>query len=193
MAHGVDHAPIPTWPQVARSAAVFAGLFTAMAAPLLLGRPVPWAVAGATVLLGAMLALLAAWDHLAFRLPDLLTLPLLAYGLGATWLIGAGDLRLHALAAVLAGATFWLTALAYRALRGRDGLGLGDAKLFAALGAWVGVGGLATTLLLACLTAIVALLAARVAGRAVTSATPVPFGVFLALGGWATWIYGPLV
>lgn len=81
----------------------------------------------------------------------------------------------------------------YLQVRGRSGLGFGDAKLFGAAGAWVGFEGLTSTVLLACLTALVAVAVAVLSGRQMQGSTALPFGPFLCLGLWATWNFGPLV
>lgn len=92
----------------------------------------------ADVVLLACLAALAVYDLRQFRLPDLLTLPLLLLGLGLS-LAGHGPPPLEsALGAALGFAVFWGLGAAYFRLRGIDGLGLGDAKLMAAAGAWLG-------------------------------------------------------
>ena len=116
-------------------------------------------------LLGWWLLALALIDLRAWRLPDVLTLPLIAAGLAAAalGLLPAVDL-LHA----LAGAAVGYLALAgigwaYRRLRGRDGLGLGDAKLLAAAGAWLGVESLPWLVLIAALLGLALALAARAA------------------------------
>jgi leader peptidase (prepilin peptidase)/N-methyltransferase len=89
-------------------------------------------------------------------LPDLLTLPLLWLGL----LLQLGDatrtVGLHAaiLGAVTGYLPFRLIGEAYRALRGRDGMGQGDMKLLAAIGAWWGPGFVVTAYLLATLLAL---------------------------------------
>ena len=77
----------------------------------------------------------------------------------------------------------------YRRLRGREGMGLGDAKLLGAAGAWVGWQGLAGVLLIAAVTG----LATAVVLRRTSLSDALPFGPFLALGIWLTWLYGPLV
>jgi len=65
-------------------------------------------------------------------------------------------------------------ARAYRALRGRDGLGAGDAKLLAAAGAWIGLSGLGIVLLLAATIALAAALAMRLRGGAMHARHPNP-------------------
>ena len=120
------------------------------------------------------------WTHL--RLPDVLTLPLLLAGLGATLLLDPAMAPDHALAAALAYAALRLLSVVYRRVRGREGLGEGDAKLLAAAGAWVGLAGLGPILLIA---AITGLLAALLRGGGLRANTVVPLGTCLALGTWA--------
>ncbi len=120
------------------------------------------------------------WTHL--RLPDVLTLPLILAGLGATALLDAEAAPDHALAAALAYTSLWLIATLYRMWRGREGLGGGDAKLFAASGAWVGLAGLAPVLLIA---VAAGLAVAILRGGGLRASTVIPLGTCLAL---ATWI-----
>ena len=86
----------------------------------------------------ALLAL--AWiDWDSMLLPDALTLPLIPAGLLATLWLEPELATDHALAAAVGYTALRGLALVYRRVRGRDGLGEGDAKLLAALGAWVGL------------------------------------------------------
>ena len=130
------------------------------------------------------------WEH--FRLPDALTLPLVLAGLGATWLLDPGAMPEHAAAAALGYLAFRGIALGYRALRGRDGMGAGDAKLLAAAGAWVGAAALPGVVLGAALAGLGLALALRLSGRRVTRATAVPFGPPLCAALWLTWLYGSI-
>ncbi len=144
-----------------------------------------------TCVLGWMLLALALIDAATFLLPNKLTLPLVAAGLATAWLIQPASVVWHAAAAVAAFLFFEAAALAYRRLRGREGLGRGDAKLLAAAGAWVSLPGLPSVVLLAALTALAwAVWQRRRSG--VSTATPMPFGPFLALGTWLVWLYGPI-
>ena len=90
-------------------------------------------------LFGFLLLALAVIDSETGYLPDALTLPLLATGVGAA-ILGAGvvDVRTALLGAAAGAGSFYAIAFGYRALKGRDGLGFGDAKLFGAIGAWTG-------------------------------------------------------
>jgi leader peptidase (prepilin peptidase)/N-methyltransferase len=137
------------------------------------------------------LALAAAIDARHQVLPDGLTLPLLLAGLAVAAALDSTMLADHALGAVAGYGAFALIAWLYRRIRGQEGLGLGDAKLLAAIGAWVGWPGLPSTVLYGALAAIVASIAFRKAGL-VQAAQPIPFGPFLAIGGWLVWLYGPL-
>ena len=83
-------------------------------------------------------------------------------------------------------------AAAYRAMRKTEGLGLGDAKLLAAGGAWLGWAGLPSMLLIAALGALLFLGIERLAGQARAVDDPTPFGPFLAGGLWTVWLLGPL-
>lgn len=147
----------------------------------------------ASCVLGWVLLTLAAIDARHFILPDILTLPLMVAGFAVTLFIDQGHLVPHVLAAAAAGGSLAFVALLYRKLRGRDGLGLGDAKLFAAGGAWVGFSGLPGILLIACFSALSWALLQCIAQRKVSGEMRIPFGPFLALGIWIVWLYGPLV
>ncbi len=132
----------------------------------------------------ALLAL--AWiDWESMRLPDALTLPLIPAGLFATLWLEPDQATGHAVAAALGYAAFRGLAWLYRRLRGREGLGGGDAKLLAALGAWVGLEGLPTVLLGGAVVGLAVAAGMALRGRAVGAATAIPFGPCLALAGFA--------
>jgi leader peptidase (prepilin peptidase)/N-methyltransferase len=146
-----------------------------------------------TTLLGWVLLALAAMDWRAFILADVLTLPLIAVGLIVVWWIDPNAAVWHVVGAVAGFVLMVGAASGYRWLRGRDGLGFGDAKLMAAAGAWVGLAGVGSVLLYGAVLSLCLALAGRVFGGEVSAQTPVPFGVGLAAGLWLTWLYGPLV
>jgi leader peptidase (prepilin peptidase)/N-methyltransferase len=182
-------APIaPAYP-LTELAAVGAAAWAAWAvAP---GWPL-WAVCG----LGWALLALALIDARHFLLPDVLTLPLVLAGLaaaladGPSWPIPPRD-------ALIGAATGYVVLLAvgflYRRLRGREGLGQGDAKLLAAAGAWTGWMGLPSVVLIAALAALGWVATeSLIRGRRPRLGQRVAFGVFLALGTWLVVLYGPL-
>lgn len=130
------------------------------------------------------------WRHTI--LPDLLTIPLLLAGLAL-----AGAQTPEGLADPVAGAAcgyagLWLVAWLYRRWRGREGLGMGDAKLLAAAGAWVGASGLPTVLAGGAIAALVAAGAMQLAGHRLDRHSALPFGPFLAAATWLVWLFGPL-
>ena len=135
--------------------------------------------------LGWTLLALGWIDALCQRLPDVLTLPLLLAGLAEAYFLEPDAITDRALGAAIGYAGFRLLALAYARLRGREGLGQGDAKLLGAAGTWVGALLLPNVLLLAACTAL--LYAFR---RLHPNATErIPFGPFLAAGIWLVWLY----
>jgi leader peptidase (prepilin peptidase)/N-methyltransferase len=135
--------------------------------------------------LACALLAISAIDLRERRIPDLLSLPLLVSGL--VWSAWAGDRpwTAHALGAVAGYGTLAIFGALYFRWRGREGLGLGDAKLFAAAGAWLGWRALPMVLLIASLCG---LLFALLTGR-VRPDRKLPFGPPLALGFWLTWIF----
>lgn len=145
-----------------------------------------------TALLGWQLILIAVVDAEHFWLPDALTLPLLATGLTAAALLPTSSLLHSAIGAAVGFLGLWLLATAYRRLRQRDGLGGGDPILLAAGGAWVGWIGLPSVLLWASAAALSLVAARLVTGRSVSGQDRLPFGPFLAIGIWMTWLIGPL-
>jgi len=157
----------------------------------------------ATAFDGAMLAVacVLGWTLLALAvidirhlvLPDALTLPLLAAGLAVAAAGEPGALADSVVGAVGGYAAFAVVAAAYRGARGRAGLGGGDAALLAAAGAWVTWTGLASVVLVASVAGLAAaVVLARLRHRPLRADARLPFGPFLALGLWLTWLYGPL-
>jgi len=152
----------------------------------------PGWVTVASCILGWTLLALAVIDLKHFILPDLLTLPLLLAGLVAAYFMDV-DLIGHVIGAAAGYGAFATMKFAYRRLRGREGLGLGDAKLLAALGTWVSWQGLPTVVFgAAALGLIAAVVRSAVDGRGTAHDRRLPFGPFLAAAGWLVWLYGPL-
>jgi leader peptidase (prepilin peptidase)/N-methyltransferase len=143
--------------------------------------------------LGWALLTLAVIDARHFLLPDVLTLPLVAAGLFVAYAIAPASLPDHAIATAAGFLGALALAWSYRALRGREGLGMGDAKLLAAAGAWVGLEGLPTTILLGAVLGLVFVLGTALTGRRLAAGDKIPLGTFLAAGLWLVWLYGPLV
>ena len=137
----------------------------------------------------ALLAL--GWiDAVHLRLPDVLTLPLVLLGLGATAWLEPDALAEHAAASAVGYVAFAGVGALYRWRRHREGLGLGDAKLMAAAGAWVGLAGLAPVMLGGALLGLAVVLTQRMRGRMVVRETAVPFGPCLAGALFGVWLAG---
>lgn len=153
---------------------------------------VGWPLAVVGVLLAVALLLIAVIDAEHFWLPNILTLPLGAAGLAASAFIGPGRFADHLIGAILGFAVLAGLAALYKRMRGRDGLGGGDARLLGALGAWVGWAGLPSVVVWASLAGLSWVLARVLARRAPSLDTALPYGTYLAIGAWLTWLYGPL-
>jgi leader peptidase (prepilin peptidase)/N-methyltransferase len=135
--------------------------------------------------------LMLAWiDWRTTFLPDALTQPLLWCGLMASGL-GVIDTSLHdaVFGAVVGYGSLWAVALAFEKLTGRVGMGGGDLKLVAALGAWLGPGSLLPVLLMASSVGagVGWVLQKR---QRLRHGLYLPFGPFLAAAGWGMALVG---
>jgi leader peptidase (prepilin peptidase)/N-methyltransferase len=151
-----------------------------------------WILLAACVL-GWTLLTLATIDWRTGLLPDVMTLPLIVAGLIVSYLVDAEALVAHVVGAAGGFAGFAALSEAYRRLRGREGLGLGDAKLLAAGGSWLGWIGLPSVLLYAASIGLAAVLVRSLLGRKVRGGDRLAFGPPLAAAIWLVWLYGPLV
>jgi leader peptidase (prepilin peptidase)/N-methyltransferase len=143
-------------------------------------------------LFGWWLLALGWIDLRRWILPDVLTLPLIPIGLVLAAVLGPEELVDRIAGAAFGYAGLWAVAWIYRRLRGRDGLGLGDAKLLAAAGAWVGVSGLPSVLAGGAIAALLAAGGLALAGTRLRRDSALPFGPFLAAAAWAVWLFGPI-
>jgi leader peptidase (prepilin peptidase)/N-methyltransferase len=129
-------------------------------------------------------------------LPDNMTLPLLWIGLLISlWgpLSGANipvDLRSSVIGAIAGYVSLWSVYHLFRLATGKEGMGYGDFKLYAALGAWLGFKMLLPIILIAAAVGAVVGIAI-LSLRKQSSATPIAFGPFLAAAGWLMLIWGP--
>ena len=91
------------------------------------------------ICLMAILVYLAYYDLRTFRLPDVITLPLILLGLLFNSLSNQRFISFQdaIIGAILGYSCLWLLNLLYRTVKKQDGIGMGDAKLLAALGAWL--------------------------------------------------------
>ena len=151
----------------------------------------------AALLISAFLITLSAIDFDTHYLPDQLTLPLLWLGLAASvWMadplsrfpVEPQQAILGALVGYLA---LWSVYWIFKLITGREGMGYGDFKLLAALGAWLGPLALIPIMLIASVSgSIVGLWLIFFKGR--SRSEPIAFGPFIAAGGWLVMIFGSL-
>ncbi len=140
----------------------------------------------------AAIVALACIDWDTTLLPDDITLPLLWAGLIAAALHWNPGVTLQgALGGVVAGyLSLWLVYWAFKLLTGREGMGYGDFKLFAALGAWFGWQALIPIILMSSVIGAVVGIALKFA-KGLRPGGYVPFGPFLALAGLTAMVFGP--
>ncbi len=143
----------------------------------------------AAMLFTGILIAAAGIDARTTLLPDQLTLPLLWFGLAINYFGVFTDLESAVIGAIAGYLVLWLVYHAFRLLTGKEGMGYGDFKLLAALGAWLGWQALPLVLLLASLVgAIVGIALILLRGR--DRNIPIPFGPYLAAAGWIALIWG---
>ena len=152
----------------------------------------------------AACALLVTWTLIALTgidldhqlLPDNITLPLVWAGLLAAVAIGpmaGAALPVSPRDAIIGAAagyvSLWLVFHAFKLVTGKEGMGYGDFKLFAALGAWLGWKVLPLVIVLSAATgAVLGILLIALKGR--DRRAPMPFGPYLAAAGWLALMYG---
>lgn len=125
-----------------------------------------------------------AWIDLRYGIiPDWLNLSIAVIGLARAILLGGWEAALGVgCEGIAVGAIAWLLRRLYFMFRKYQGLGLGDVKLLAASGVWIGLAGVPVQLLVGSLAALAAAGGLHLAGRTMTRQTSLPFGPFLALG-----------
>jgi leader peptidase (prepilin peptidase)/N-methyltransferase len=138
---------------------------------------------------------LSGIDYDTQYLPDSLTLPLLWLGLLASLLVREpAALPVTPERAILGAAagylSLWAVYWLFRLATGKEGMGYGDFKLLAALGAWLGPGMLLPIVLLSAgVGSVVGIAMMLILGR--DRQLPIPFGPYLAAAGWIAMLWGP--
>jgi leader peptidase (prepilin peptidase)/N-methyltransferase len=153
---------------------------------------------GAAMLLLWALIALTMIDIDQQLLPDSITLPLLWLGITVSLFHSAGsalpfaDLKSSVIGAMLGYSALWCVYWLFRLLTGKEGMGYGDFKLLAALGAWLGWQMLPLVILLSALTgAVTGLAMILLLGR--DRQLPIPFGPYLAVAGLIALLWGPQI
>jgi leader peptidase (prepilin peptidase)/N-methyltransferase len=124
-------------------------------------------------------------------LPDVITLPLLWLGLLCSLYLSITDVQNAILGACVGYSSLWLLNQTYQFFMKTPGMGHGDFKLFAALGAWLGLASLPFIILSASILGICVGIALMML-RGNKLQTPIPFGPCLALAGWIVLLFGPM-
>ena len=145
-------------------------------------------IAFAGVAFGWLLLVLGALDLTALWLPDRLTGALAGAGVvTGFWFDPPVVDRL--IGGVFGFVALWCVAAVYRRVRGREGMGGGDPKLFGAIGLWLGWEMLPAVLLIASMVGLGVVLVAHLRGRAVAADTALPFGTLLAIAAYPAWLF----
>jgi len=147
-----------------------------------------WACLGALFLTWALIALtFIDVDHQL--LPDSITLPLLWLGMSFNLFSNYTDLHSSVVGAMAGYLSLWLVFHLFKLVTGKEGMGYGDFKLLAALGAWLGWALLPSIILLSSLVGAfvgISLIVLRQHQRDI----PIPFGPYLAAAGWIALVWG---
>lgn len=168
-------------------AIVAIALGTTLALVSLWARP---AESLAACVLSYSLAWASVVDIKRFILPDLLTFGLIVIGLFFRAPPPYGAFLSHLAGAALGYSLVWLVNWWFKRVRKRQGIGMGDAKLFAAAGAWTGLEALPAVILIASLVGIAAFVLIGICKQQFDSDRPLPFGPSIAAALWATWTFG---
>ncbi len=143
----------------------------------------------AALILTWCLIALAGIDIDTQLLPDNITLPLLWLGLLYNLFLGPVLLADAVIGAAAGYLLLWSVYWLFRLATGKEGMGFGDFKLLAALGAWLGWQSLPLIVLLSSVVGAVLGIAIIVL-RGKDRSQPLPFGPYLAMAGWLTLLYG---
>ncbi len=147
-----------------------------------------WACLGALFLTWSLIALtFIDVDHQL--LPDTITLPLLWLGIIFNLFSVYTDLQSSVIGAIAGYLTLWLVFHAFKLATGKEGMGYGDFKLLAALGAWLGWAFLPSIILLSSLVGAAVGITLIIIGKHQRN-IPIPFGPYLAAAGWIALVWG---
>jgi leader peptidase (prepilin peptidase)/N-methyltransferase len=165
----------------------------AAAVALVSGLSLPWPVAIASIVLGAFMIAGAEVDARTYLLPDTVTWGAAGFGIVAAPLLAALDsypgdpwlaVASAAMAAFGSAAVLELLRWCYARIRRREGLGFGDVKLAAAVGAWLPLDAIPLCFGLAASAALVTAMVAHLRGERIEITMKLPFGAFLCPALW---------
>lgn len=152
---------------------------------------VNWSGLAALVFTWSLIALTMI-DVDTFLLPDDITLPLLWLGLIVNSFNAFTDLPSALWGAIAGYLALWSVYKLFKLVTGKEGMGYGDFKLLAALGAWMGWQMLPQIILLSSLVgAVIGISMIVIRGR--DKNIPIPFGPYLAIAGWIAFVWGDTI
>jgi leader peptidase (prepilin peptidase)/N-methyltransferase len=141
------------------------------------------------VLLTWALICLSVIDLEHSLLPDDITLPFMWLGLACNIFGIFTDITSSLIGAMLGYSILWLIFMSFKVITGKEGMGYGDFKLLALLGAWLGWQSLPLIILLSSITASIIGIA-MIIFKGKDKAAAFPFGPYLAIAGWITLLWG---
>lgn len=152
---------------------------------------VNWSGLAALIFTWSLIALTMI-DFDTYLLPDDITLPLLWLGLIANSFNAFTDLPSALWGAIAGYLALWSVYKLFKLVTGKEGMGYGDFKLLAALGAWMGLQMLPQIILLSSLVgAVIGISMIVIRGR--DKNIPIPFGPYLAIAGWIAFMWGDTI
>lgn len=135
------------------------------------------------------IAALSFYDFREFRLPNILNATFLLLTTVISYTSGLYAFEYHIIGAVVGFLALFLLNLVYRKIRGRDGMGMGDAKLLAGIGMLVGWPNLPIILSIASILGLGYALARFGTSKVNLTITHIPFGPFLGFSAFSFWLY----
>ena len=149
------------------------------------------------VTLQTLAALLFTWILIALTLidlkkqllPDNITLPLLWFGLFLSFFDIFTDLKSSVIGAMAGYLILWSVYQLFKLITKKEGMGYGDFKLLAALGAWVGISYLPQIIFISSIIGSIVGISLLIIGRT-KQQQPIPFGPYLAIAGWTALLWG---
>ncbi len=136
---------------------------------------------------------LAGIDFKTQLLPDIITIPLMWAGIVLSFWNIYIPLETAVIGALIGYLSIWSIATLFEVLFKKEGMGLGDAKLLAAIFTWVHVQYFPLVLIIACVVGITVTVAQRLVNNRQMTNNPLPFGPYLALGGLICMLYGSAI
>ena len=128
------------------------------------------------------------FDH--YRIPNWINYPLILVGVGLAYTKGVNVLGWHMLGAVIGYGFIWGLNFYWQQRHGKDGIGMGDAKLLAAAGAWLGPLALPFVTLIASGVALFFIVMTKVFKKnSIADKGRIAFGPFIAIGFWSAWLH----